>query len=99
MIGDAIAGLDAERDQPERESLDLVAIFPPGYFLIEAEVLVAKRDGIGSRRHALEKKLRHALAIDRPGSILVMLRNILPETLHSPLHERPGLQHSSITMF
>ena len=45
---DAIARLDAEREQAKRKRFDLVVILPPGNFLVKAEILVAKRDGVRS---------------------------------------------------
>ena len=67
----------------EREGFDVVAIFAPGDFLIEPEILVAQRHRIGPRRHAFDEQLRHALAVDRPGAILVMFRNVVPEVAAS----------------
>ena len=72
----AIAGFDAERQKTKRKRLDLVLILPPGNFLIESEILVAKRDGVRPRFDTLEEQLRHALSVDRPGSLLVLLRNV-----------------------
>ena len=36
-------------EQTKRKRFDLVVILPPGNFLVKAEILVAKRDGVRSR--------------------------------------------------
>ena len=46
------------------------------------EHLVAEGDRVGPFRGPLEKELRHALAINPPGAILVALRNVRPDWLH-----------------
>ena len=91
---DAIARRDPERDQAERKHFDVLAVFAPGHFLIEAKILVAQRDGFGPRGGAFKKELRHALSIDRPGPLLVMFWNLVPISVHGPVRAR-----SSITVF
>src|SRR5262245_32857119 len=79
---DAVARLDSERYQAKRKGFHFLAVFPPGHFLVKAEILVAKCNRVRAGSSTLEKQLRHALSIKRPGSVLVMSRNLVPIRIH-----------------
>src|SRR5262245_46000162 len=81
--GDAIARFHTERKQAERKGFDFIAVLPPRHFLVEAEILVAKRNRVWAGRSTFDEELRHALCVNRPGPLLVMPSNLVPIRIHA----------------